>query len=142
MTYRIREVDATDEDIAEVLAELHRLTFLDAAPLPEFDNGHWWLGYKDSEPVSFAGLVQSDRTPTAGYFIRVGVTHGHRGHSLQQRHMRVLEARAKRNGWTHIVSDTTDNLPSANNFIRAGYWILAPESPWAFPHSIYWIKDL
>ena len=30
--YRIREVDGTEDDIADFLAELHQLTFLDAAP--------------------------------------------------------------------------------------------------------------
>ena len=37
--YRIREVDAEDEDIANTLAELHRLTFFDSACIPEFDGG-------------------------------------------------------------------------------------------------------
>jgi GNAT superfamily N-acetyltransferase len=142
MTYRIREVDTSDEDVTETLADLHRMTFFDAAPIPAFDQGHWWIGYRGEEPVSFAALVPSDRYPCAGYFNRVGVTDGHRGHGLQLRHMRALEARAKRNGWTQVVSDTTDNVPSANNFIAAGYWMLTPESPWALPNSIYWIKDL
>jgi len=37
--YRIREVDAQDDDISEMLADLHRLTFFDSAPVPSFDWG-------------------------------------------------------------------------------------------------------
>ncbi|WP_371419342.1 hypothetical protein [Bradyrhizobium sp. CCBAU 051011] len=32
-----------------------------------------------------------------------------------------MEARARLNEWFSIVSDTTNNISSANNFIRAGY---------------------
>jgi len=38
--YRIREVDGHDEDIADTLGDLHRLTFFETAPVPEFDLGH------------------------------------------------------------------------------------------------------
>jgi len=41
--YRIREVDGQDDDVADTLTELHRLTFFDTAPVPTFDHGHWWL---------------------------------------------------------------------------------------------------
>ena len=54
--------------------------------------------------------------------------------------MRALEARARPNGWCSIVSDTTDNLLSANNFIRAGYRLFEPKHPWAWPHTLYWRK--
>ena len=39
--YRIREADGQDEEAAETLAELHRLTFLGSAPIPPFDCGYW-----------------------------------------------------------------------------------------------------
>jgi hypothetical protein len=32
--YRIREVDGHDEEIADTLADLHRLTFFDGASIP------------------------------------------------------------------------------------------------------------
>ena len=53
--YRIREVDAPDDEIADTLADLHRLTFFDGAAIPEFDWGHWWLAYLERMPVAFAG---------------------------------------------------------------------------------------
>jgi GNAT superfamily N-acetyltransferase len=135
--YRIQEVDGQEDDIADTLAELHRLTFFGGAPVPEFDHGHWWLAFYATEPVAFAGVVPSSH---AGYFCRVGVVGEHCGRRLQLRLMRALEARARRNGWSSVVSDTTDNISSANNFIRAGYQLYCPRAPWAWPHTLYWRK--
>jgi len=39
-----------------------------------------------------------------------------------------------------MVSDTTDNPASANNFIRAGYRLYRPEYPWAYSNTLYWRK--
>jgi hypothetical protein len=80
--YRIREVDGQDEDIADTLTELHRLTFFDSACIPEFDQGHRWLAFRENEPVAFAGVVPSTRACNAGYFCRVGVLRRHRGAAL------------------------------------------------------------
>jgi hypothetical protein len=92
--YRIREVDGQEDDIADTLAELHRLTFFDGAPVPEFDHGHWWLALHQTEPVAFAGIIPSTHVCNAGYFCRVGVLRKHFGNQLQLRLMRALEARA------------------------------------------------
>jgi Acetyltransferase (GNAT) family len=140
--YAIREVDASDDEVADTLAELHRLTFLDSAPVPEFDWGHWWLAYHERLPVAFAGVVPSTHAENAGYFCRVGVVAKHFGNALQLRLMRAMEARARHVGWSCIVSDTTDNLASANNFIRAGYRLYRPQHPWAWPHTLYWRKPI
>jgi hypothetical protein len=37
---------------------------------------------------------------------------------------------------------TTDNLASANNFIRAGYRLYQPQTPWAWPNTVYWRKSI
>lgn len=140
MMYRIREVDPLDDDIADALAELHLLTFFDGAPVPRFDHGHWWLARYETEPVAFAGIIPSTHVPNAGYFCRVGVLRKHWGRGLQLRLMRTLEARARLNGWCSVISDTTDNLSSANNFIRAGYRLYRPQIPWAWPNTLYWRK--
>jgi hypothetical protein len=66
----------------------------------------------------------------------------HCGNRLQVRLMRALELRARHNGWSCIVSDTTDNLASANNFIRAGYRLYQPQCPWAWPNTLYWRKSI
>ncbi len=140
--YRISEVDGHDDEIADTLTDLHRLTFFDGASIPDFDWGHWWLAYYDGIPVGFAGLVPSTQAYNGGYFCRVGVLKKHRGHRLQLRLMRSLHVRARHNGWCCIVSDTTDNLVSANNFIQAGYRLYQPPSPWAWPNTLYWRKSI
>jgi hypothetical protein len=53
-----------------------------------------------------------------------------------------MELRARRNGWSAVVSDTTENLASANNFIRAGYWLYQPPNPWGYPNTLYWRKSI
>ena len=140
--YRIREVDGDDEEIADTLTELHQFTFLDAAPVPKFDQGHWWLAFGRDEPIGFAGIIPSTHVFNAGYFCRVGVLGKHCGRGLQLRLMRAMEARARLSRWCSVVSDTTDNLHSAHNFVRAGYRLFRPERPWAWPNTLYWRKDL
>lgn len=140
--YRIRLADTDDDDVVETLVDLHRSTFFDTAQVPPFGLGTWWLAYDRDAAVAFAGLVPSTHVRHGGYFSRVGVVERHWGRGLQLRLMRAAEARARRVGWTSIVSDTTDNLVSANNFIRAGYRLYRPELPWAWPNSLYWRKRL
>jgi hypothetical protein len=67
MMYRIRGVDGEDDATADTLIELHRLTFFDTAPIPEFDHGHWWLAFHETRPVGFAGIIPSTHICNAGY---------------------------------------------------------------------------
>ena len=140
--YRIREVNGHDDEIADTLTELHRLTFFDGASIPEFDWGHWWLAFHETTPVAFAGVIPPTRAFNAGYFCRVGVLTKHRRNALQLRLMRALEIRARDNGWNCIISDTTDNLASANNFIQGGYRLYQPQYPWVWPNTLYWRKSI
>ena len=140
--YRIREVDPQDEEMADALVELHQLTFCDGTRLPDFEQGCWWIAFHGLKPIAFAGAVPSTHVAKAGYLCRVGVVMPHCGHGLQVRLTRALETRARRSGWKVIVSDTTDNCFSANNFIRQGYRLFEPASPWAWQHSLYWRKEL
>ena len=140
--YRIRIIDAPDDDIAETLADLHRADVLRCGSLATIRARAWWLAYRGDEAVAFAGVVPSTHIRNGGYFSRVGVLQRHRGRDLQCRPMRVIEARARRIGWDSIVSDTTDNPVSANNFIRAGYRLFEPHVPWAGLHTLYWRKRL
>jgi hypothetical protein len=79
---------------------------------------------------------------TPDIFSRVGVLQKHCGNRLQLRLMRAMETRAKHNGWSCVVSDTTDNLASANNFIRAGYRLYQPQYPRGWPNTLYWRKSI
>ena len=51
-------VDASDDDVADTLTELHGLTFFDTAAMPG-DLGVWWFAYQGDQAVVFAGLVLS-----------------------------------------------------------------------------------
>jgi hypothetical protein len=80
------------------------------------------------EPTELTRLFNSEPLMRNATFQRMMK---HCGHALQLR-----------NGWCCIVSDTTDNIPSANNFIRAGYRLYRPEVPWGWPHTLYWRKPI
>jgi len=142
--FRIREVDGA-EDAADV-EMLHEAIFTvhEWAPLPDTLEGHWWLAWRDddAQPVAFAGVIPATLYPRTGYYTRVGVLPTCRGAGLQMRFTRAIEACCRRNGWRAVVSDTHQNTPSANNFIRAGYRLFEPEKRWAFADSLYWRKDL
>lgn len=140
--YRIREVNGRDPNKALALLSLQETTFAGEANLVNPDKGHWWLAYHGDDPVAFAGLVKSQQSADAGYLIRAGVLEDHRGHGLQCRLLRAREIRARKNGWSRLVTDTTDNLHSANSLIRAGFRLFQPKYPWAFNNSLYWTKDL
>jgi GNAT superfamily N-acetyltransferase len=140
--YRIRAVDVDDDEIAETLTDLHRMTFFDSAAVPQFAWGSWWIAYDGAEPVAFAGVVPSTHVRNSGYFCRVGVLKQHWGRALQLRLMRAMEAHARRIGWDSIVSDTTDNPVSANNFIKAGYRLYVPDVPWGWANTLYWRRRL
>lgn len=140
--YFIREVDGFDDDTAEELADLNRATFGGMAPPVKPEIGQWWVCVHDGAAVGFAGMERSTHYPKCGYFSRVGVLPAHRGRGLQNRFMRTIEAAARRNGWRSIVSDTTENPPSANSFVRRGYRIFSPKFPWSLTGAIYWRKEL
>lgn len=146
MSYRIREVDASEDDIAEIIHEFNTTSDVKFPKLRDEElEGHncfWWLAYQNDEPVAFAGLVPSQRYPNAGYLKRAGVIPKHRGNGLQLRFFRARERKARIVGWDTLVSETvTANVISANNFIRAGYLMFEPKEKWA-NDSIFWKKNL
>ena len=137
--YRIREVDGVEME--HELHELHDACFGDTAPMPDFAVGTWYVVRYHGEVVGFLGWFRSTYYPTLAYFSRVGVLPLHRGNRLQQRLMRRMERDVKALGYSGMVSDTSDNTPSANNFIRMGWMIFDPEFKWSFAHTLYWRKD-
>lgn len=146
MSYRIRLVDAADEDTAEIIHDFNNTSHPKFPVLKqeelEGNDCYWWLAYHRRTPVAFAGLVPSRLYPNAGYLKRAGVLPEHRGHGLQLRFFRAREAKARSIGWTMLISETVlDNVHSANNFIRAGYKIFEPDEKWA-RDSIFWFKQI
>jgi GNAT superfamily N-acetyltransferase len=149
LVYRIRRVDPTDDDIAELLRELHDETFGDDAPQIDsrsLTEGWWWLAYAadySRDIAGFCGLTPTYGSPrTIAYLKRAGVLLPHRGQGLQRRFIRVREMLARQRGFATIVTDTTDNPPSANTLIACGYRIYEPPEPWGFKQTIYWKKEL
>src|SRR5258708_4520544 len=145
MVYRIKEVDTSDEDIADTIRELHGEIFGSTAPQVHPERGSWWLAFAANESrelAGFCGLTETYADPTLGYLKRAGVLRPHRGQGLQRRFVRVREAKARRVGMRGLVTDTSSNPSSANNLIACGYRIYEPDYPWAFNHTIYWSKDL
>lgn len=140
--YAIRRIDPwVNDEEREQLIFLYNTT-REGWPDIDMDEGAWWFAELNGTPVAYIGMIPSDRYPDTGYFKRVGVLSKYRGHALQRRLMRVMETHAKKIGYTRIVSDTTDTIHSANNFIRAGYRLFEPATPWAFENTLYWTKSL
>lgn len=144
--YRVKEVDASDDEIADTIRQFNKEADADFPDLADYElegeHCYWWLAYFDSEPVAFAGMVPSRLYYEAGYLKRSGVSAQHRGHGLQLRFFKAREAKAKRIGWSMLISETTNTIHSANNFIRAGYRLFEPKERWAFQNSLYWMKQL
>lgn len=140
--YKIREVDGAE--YLEDLEALHRATFAPGeAYMPDFTDGHWWIAFDEAHPVAFIGIQQSNLGAHVGYFIRVGVKRVCRGNGLQRRLTRAMHVKARKVGWTRIVTDTRDNPHSANNIAASGYRMFTPTSPWCPPKdTLYWAKDL
>jgi hypothetical protein len=108
------------ETLAATLSDLHRLTFLKSAPMPAFDWGHWWLAFHEGAPIAFAGQVQSAYGRERGILLQGRRATGTMGQGVATAPDAAAEGRARGHGWALVILDTTDNLASANNFIRAG----------------------
>lgn len=103
------------------------------------DRGYWWLVYTDDgKPIGFAGLVRSSRWTDTGYLCRAGILDGFTGHGLQKRLIFARIRQARKLGWNWLITDTTNNPPSANSLINAGFKTYKPGSPWSLRNAIYW----
>jgi GNAT superfamily N-acetyltransferase len=145
MPYLIREVDGRDPDVAAVLHRLNGLApdIFPALESRHLEDGFWWLAYLESDPVAFAGMVPFEPFPNIGYFKRCYVLPDHHGHGLQLRFMVTREIKAKKIGWTHLVSEcAARNLHSSANFRRAGFEQAEPEQRWGQANSVYWVKAI
>jgi GNAT superfamily N-acetyltransferase len=115
---------------------------LDEPIFPE--GGWWWLGYSLGQQPS-GGLWHPGTLPAVAdtaYLSRAGVLPAWRGQGLQRRLIALRERLARRQGFVWMISDTTDNVPSSNNLIKAGYKLIEPSAPWANSESLYWSKKL
>jgi GNAT superfamily N-acetyltransferase len=140
--YYVRAVEL-DDALDYAIMMLHLRIFGSSAhiPVPSHE-GHWWVVYHAGSLVGFAGMKKSESTPNAGYFQRSGVMKDHRGHGLQRRLISARERKARKLGFTQLVTDTTDNFYSARNIKRAAFEEFTPLVPWGSKETIYWRKRL
>ena len=138
-TLRIRKVPTGAW--SKAIEAMHTLCF-PADVHEDYSVGTWWLAFDGHEPVAFAGMKPVESAPGWVYFSRVGVLPGYRGRGLQARFMRAIEREARRTFRSAVISTTYSNPPSANNFIRQGYRMYTPETPWGCDGTCYWIKTL
>jgi GNAT superfamily N-acetyltransferase len=135
------QVDPSDPETKETLVALQRACLPhDTLYFP--DQGVWWLAYHRHTPVAFACLSPSQQIPLGIYLGRCGVTPAARGKGVQRKLIRVRLAWAKRHGYKWAVSDTTDNVPSANNLIACGFKTYEPTVRYSFARAVYWRKRL
>ncbi|WP_215333663.1 GNAT family N-acetyltransferase [Polynucleobacter paneuropaeus] len=138
---KIKSVDIQKEEIRQDLKRLHS-EFFRLDELIEFDSGYWWMAYDGTKPIGFCGVAPSTSWRNTGYMCRAGVKWDYRGLGLHNRLIRVRTRFAKKQGWSHLVTDTTNNCPSANNLIANGFKMYKPSKPWGLPSACYWIKKL
>ena len=101
------------------------------------DVGYWWLAYDDDKPVAFGLLSPSRRWKNCGFLARAGVLKSYRGQGLQKRLIKGRVKYAKALGWTHVFTDTTDNVYSSNNLVACGFKMYKPSTPWSFKNALY-----
>lgn len=106
------------------------------------EEGVWWVGYDNKQAVAFCLIRPSYQWEDTAYLARSGVLYYWRGKGLQKRMIRIRENHARRRGYVWMISDTTENPPSANSLARMGYQMFEPTKPWALETTLYWRKRL
>jgi GNAT superfamily N-acetyltransferase len=104
--------------------------------------GWWWIAYCDGRLAGFAAMLQSSKTPEAVYLARAGTLEAFRGRGLQKKLIRERLKFAKDLGMTQAITDTTDNVASANALIATGFRMFEPDDPWGLSNTLYWRKSL
>ena len=138
MKFKISQVDIRVPENRTLLMYLQYKCLPYDTPM-EIDRGHWWVAYtEDDRPVGFAGLIRSHSWSNAGYMCRAGVLLQFQGYGLQKRLIQARVRKARSLNWEWLLTDTTDNPPSANSLISMGFKLYEPSKPWANKNSLYW----
>jgi GNAT superfamily N-acetyltransferase len=130
-------------------SEWARIVALDAAcfgrhdaPALSDNAGAWWVAFAGKMPAGYCGVKKSSTGANYGYLCRAGVLPDYRGNGLQKQMIRRRIAYARAQEWTMLVTDTHDNVSSANSLIACGFSLYNPPVKWAFSTSLYWRKFL
>jgi N-acetylglutamate synthase-like GNAT family acetyltransferase len=137
----LKRVDIRKESVQTKLSALQKICLPYDQPV-DTNFGSWWIATKDGNDIGFAGLVRTVSWTDCGYLCRAGVVPDARGQGLQKQFIRVRLRQAKALGWRWVVTDTTDNLASANSLIATGFKLFQPTKPWGFKNTLYWRKKL
>jgi GNAT superfamily N-acetyltransferase len=135
---RVMEMSQTTEQAIRFLQK--ECLPLDTVLSPK--NGWWWMAYCDGRLAGFAAMLQSSKTPQAAYLARAGTLEAFRGRGLQKKLIRERLKFAKDLGMTQAITDTTDNVASANALIATGFRMFEPDDPWGLSNTLYWRKSL
>lgn len=103
------------------------------------DDWTWWVAVDDNQRIVGISALCAGKHATIP---AVAVIDRARGYGLQARLMKRAMWAARDMGYRCILSDTTDTIWSANNFIRLGFHIFNPSAPWRHARTIYWRKYL
>ena len=133
---RVMEMSQTTEQAIRFLQK--ECLPLDTVLSPKV--GWWWMAYCDGRLAGFAAMLQSSKIPQAAYLARAGTLEAFRGRGLQKKLIRERLKFAKDLGLTQAITDTTDNVASANALIATGFRMFEPDDPWGSPNTLYWRK--
>lgn len=137
--FRIKRVTVMSQTTEQAIRFLQKECLpLDTVLSPK--NGWWWMAYCDGRLAGFAAMLQSSKTPQAAYLARAGTLEAFRGRGLQKKLIRERLKFAKDLGLTQAITDTTDNVASANALIATGFRMFEPDDPWGSPNTLYWRK--
>jgi GNAT superfamily N-acetyltransferase len=137
--FRIKRVTVMSQTTEQAIRFLQKECLpLDTVLSPK--NGWWWMAYCDGRLAGFAAMLQSSKTPQAAYLARAGTLEAFRGRGLQKKLIRERLKFAKDLGLTQAITDTTDNVASANALIATGFRMFEPDDPWGLPNTLYWRK--
>ena len=103
--YYIREIDPiVSADTLHWLNEMEPEVF---PPLEQrhFEWGYWWLAYDhEGQAAGFAGIVPMESFPNTGFLKRGYMVPAHRGNKLQLRFIKLREQKARKVGWSTLVT--------------------------------------
>jgi GNAT superfamily N-acetyltransferase len=139
--FRIKRVTEMSQTTEQAIRFLQKECLpLDTVLSPK--NGWWWMAYCDGRMAGFAAMLQSSKTPQAVYLARAGTLEAFRGRGLQKKLIKARLKFAYDLGMTQAISDTTDNVASANALIANGFKLFEPEEPWGLQNTLYWRRSI
>ena len=141
MKITYRQLDASEPENKQLLKVMQKACLpADSLYFPE--DGVWWVAYRKDTLVGFSCLSPSQQMEDGIYLGRCGVLKAYRGYGIQRQMIRLRVQWARRHEYRWAVSDTTDNIPSANNLISCGFRLYVPKIQYSFVRTLYWKKRL